>query len=178
MWNIGDGFRKNSLCPDVFRHDTCSFLQLFKCRFSDEGLCRINWGSNYILSMKPVNEQSGVILIHKVYCLYSYVRALGHKRKWVWTLATQRKILNSLTETSWVLVTCPDTEAMKLGAEAIPGQGAQGLLSTSSAFEFAGSLRSLVVADRFNHERSIYQPRCWSCFCTTLFLGFRKQVLR
>lgn len=43
---------------------------------------------------------------------------------------------------------CPDTEAMKLGAEAVPSQGAQGLLSTSSAFEFAG----LVVAEHFNHE--------------------------
>lgn len=42
---------------------------------------------------------------------------------------------------------CPETEA-------IPSQGAQGLLSTSSAFEFAG----LVVADHFDHEREMDLP--------------------
>lgn len=82
-------------------------MQVFRWGFMQS---RNNWGSNYIWSMKPVNEQSGVILIHKVYYPYSYAQALGNKRKWVWTLATQRKILNSLTETSWVLVTVVQTQ--------------------------------------------------------------------
>lgn len=77
-------------------------MQVFNWGFMQS---RNNWGSNYIWSMKPVNEQSGGTLIHKVYCLYSYAQALGNKRKWVWTLATQRKILNSLRpHGSWWLL--------------------------------------------------------------------------